>query len=540
MLARVRTFKRCLAFGLLVLAGCGGSMAETDSTLPVDAQGGLAGEAASSRPNEPDDDELRAFVTDVIAPQLCPRLVGSFVGLPGEETAEGAAAGALPSAGRWWVRQCEASVVDGRLSFRIAGPGFTWVAQESQGFRVRQYLLFEAEASLTTELSLAYDADSRVASLWMAPIGDVTATITPRGALTAEATGLFSRVIGGILELTSANADARARAEAERIGSEQLRDRLGAGFTMTLALDRQQVDFMVGALPRGVTPQRPFPDEPGTSWILNQRSRIQRGGIDIVGPIPQSAEPLTLDFELEEGDGVVVRTACEGPVHDYLDARYRDAAAASTPPPPPGTNVLTATRVGRRHRVALPPASCARLLLIAPRTRSERPNRMRYRVLPRVTSSSEPSAPAASRAPASGESASGAPSLRYRIGITGITVRPENASGHDWDMIGGGPDLFVIVYSVPEGRELDRTPVADDTTEVRLRRFLPAVYEPRRHLPLRFVVMDSDATSDELIGTAELDASELARAREISLPLVSEGATAVQTGTIRLVIEPLR
>ncbi len=512
-------------------------------TVPSGGQVGLAGDAGGAPEGDVPDEELRALVTDVIAPQLCPRLVGAFVGLPGDETAEGAAAGELPSAGRWWVRQCEAAVVDGRLAFRIAGPGFTWVEQESHGFRVRQYVLFEAEASLTTELSLAYDPEARIASLWMAPIGEVMATITPRGALTAEATSFFSRVVGGILELTSANADARARAEAERVGSEQLRARLGAGFTMTLALDRQQVDFMVGALPRGVTPARPYPDEPGVPWILNQRSRIERGGVDIVGPIPPSAEALLLDFELEEGDGVVVRTACEEPVHDYLDARYRETAPATTPAPPPGSDLFTAATVGERRRVELPPSSCARLLLIAPRTPSEGPNRMRYRVLPRVTSASSAGA-AAGAGPSSvgaSASASGTPGVRFRIGMTGVTVSEENAAGHDWDVVGGGPDVFVVVYSVPSRRELDRSPVAADTSEVRLRRFLPGVYSPEEHLPLRFVVMDSDATSDELIGTVELDASELPpSAREIALPIVSEGAAAVQTGTLRLRIEPLR
>ncbi len=527
----------------ITVAGCAGMGAAGGSTTPTSGgQASLAGDAGGAPPPTNVDPELRALVTDVIAPQLCPRLVGSFVGLPGDEVAEGAAAGTLPSVGRWWIRQCEASVVDGHLSFRIAGPGFTWVKQESHGFRVRQYLMFEADAHVVTDLSLAYDPATRIASLWMAPVQPVAATITPRGGLTAEATTFFSRVVGGILELTSANADERARAEAERVGSEQLAARLGAGFTMTLALDRQQVDFMVGALARGVVPERPFPDEPGAPpWVLNQRVRIERGGVDIVGPIPPSAEPLALDFELEEGEGVVVRSACQEPVHDYLDARFRDAAAE--PPPPPGTDLMTATIVGERRRIELAPSACARLLLIAPRVASDLPTRMRFRVLPIVA------AGAATGATTGGSGAitvqtepapPAVPRVRFRLALGALSVRGQNAAGSDWDLVGGGPDVFVITYSVPGQRELDRSPVAADATEVRLSRFLPGVYAPLEHLPLRFVVMDEDTTTDELIGTAELDAAELpAHSGEITLPIVSEGATAVQVGTLRVRVEVL-
>jgi hypothetical protein len=519
---------------ILAHTGCGAAGVQV-AGAPSGGQIGLAGDAGGAP--EPSGDasaEVRALATDVIAPELCPRLLGSFIGLPGDESAPGAEAGTLPSVGRWWIRACEASVVDGRLAFRIAGPGWTWVEQASHGFRVRQYLLFEAEARLTTELSLAYDAETRVATLWMAPVGEVTATITPRGELTAEATNFFARVVGGILTLTRADADERARAEVEAVGSERLRSRLGAGFTMTLALDRRQADFMVGALPRGTTPVRPFPDEPGAPWVVNQRARVYPGGVDILGPIPASAEPMALDFALEEGEGVVIRSACEADVRDYLDARFRDPAAE--PPPPPGTDLLTTSAVGVLRRVALAPSACPRVLLVAPIARAALPNLMRYRVLPMPEP--EPSEAASAARPASSPAV--ATPARVRLSLAGVTMRAENASGQSWDVIGGGPDVFVVVFSVPMQRELDRSPAREDALEARWDRALPGVYAPAEHLPLRFTVFDEDTTTDELMGTAELDATEIpAGGGEITLPLVSEGAAPVQTGTLRLRVEPI-
>ena len=46
----------------------------------------------------------------------------------------------------------------------------------------------------------------------------------------------------------------------------------------------------VGALPRGTVPQRPFADEAGAPWTINQRSRVYPGGVDFVGPVPATAD----------------------------------------------------------------------------------------------------------------------------------------------------------------------------------------------------------------------------------------------------------
>ena len=51
-------------------------------------------------------------------------------------------------------------------------------------------------------------------------------------------------------------------------------------------------------------------------------------------------------------------------------------------------------------------------------------------------------------------------------------------------------------------------------------------------------MVDDDTTTEEAIGSADLDADALARATpELSLPVRTSGAVPTQTGTLRLRIE---
>jgi hypothetical protein len=516
------------------------------------------------------DDEVRALLVEVLTPQLCPRLLGSYIGLPGDDEARGPAAGKAASVGRWWIRRCNAQVRGGRLDLSLGGPGWTWVERESSGFRVQQYLLVEMEAALGVDLALAYDRTRRLATLWMRPAEGVTASVRPVGTVTARATGFFGAVLGGVLPVFGRSADAMAREQVAEIGSAQLRERLGAGFTMTYALDRRQVDFMVGALTRGEAPERPFEDVLAEPWLVNQRSRVWPGGLDVVGPVDlaapsgRAAPPRTpagapegtgagsradapersnmvLDVELEEGEGAVLRTVCADALERYFDQRFR--TPDTTPPPPGGTLLVELTRTGRVQRVWLPRAACPTLLLVSGKQGSQLPVQLRFRIAP------ETAAPAADEGASATGGASGgagqasvAASLprRVRIQIAGANVSPTNADGRAWDVFGGEADVYVVTASVPLGREIDRTPVADDTTSAVWNRWLPGAFDPVQDLPLRFTLFDKDLTTDELIGMVELDAHALPSAGEdLALPVRTTGAVPRQLGTLRLRLEAL-
>jgi hypothetical protein len=152
------------------------------------------------------------------------------------------------------------------------------------------------------------------------------------------------------------------------------------------------------------------------------------------------------------------------------------------------------------------------------------PARMRYRIAPEL-----PGAVATPSAP-----------RRVRVQVVGVSVTPRNANGRAWDLVGGEADVRVITASVPMRREVDRTPVVADHNDATWGRWLPSAFEVGRDLPLRFTVVDDDTTTEEVIGSADLDADALARATpELSLPVRTSGAVPTQTGTLRLRIEAL-
>ena len=484
-------------------------------------------------PEPASDADLRALVTEALTPQLCPKLLGAFLGLPGEGDAHGPAAGTQASVGRWWIRHCEARTAGDRLELSIAGSGWTWIDRESDGFRVRQYLLFDASASLGADVTLGYDRTRRIASLWMTPGAGVQAAITPRGLVAVEAQGFFATLLGGVAAVTGTSISDRARTQAAVLGSRQLRDRLGAGFTMTFDLAHRQVDFMVGALERGQVPERPYPATDGAPWTVNQRSSVWPGGLDVVGPLDATQGALALDATLEEGDGAVVRAVCADALGRYFDARFRDPAA--TPAAPTGHLLGTVSPAQPTLHLDLPAqvngTACPMVLTLSTREGSALPARLRYRVAP-------PGAPAA---PAPTVASAPPAAQRVRIEVVGVSVVPQNPSGHAWDLVGGEADTRVITVSVPLRREIDRTPVVADHNDATFERWLPNPLSPATDLPLRFTAVDDDVTSEEFIGSADLTAADLARATpDLSLPLRTAGAVPVQTGTLRLRVTPVR
>lgn len=489
-------------------------------------------------------DELSELLAEVLAPRICEQVTGSFIGMPGEGGSEGTAAGLDPSVGRWWIRQCQAEVVDGRLAVGIAGSGWTWLDRESMGFRVRQYLRFDAAATFSASLHVGYDARTRIATVWLRPAPGVTAQVTPLGLVRAEATGVISSVLGGFLDLTGSSASDRARAQATEEGSTQLRDKLATGFTVTYALDTNQMDFMLGELARGQVPERPWPTIGSTAWIVNERSAIWPGGMDVVGPVPADEGPLTLDVVLEEGEGASLRRVCDDELARWLDAAWNGAAGPSMP----GETVATLGAVGQTTSVALEPRACRSLLLVTPNAQASLPVMLRYRVMPVVVQPQgvqvalEPGA-----SPQHGTSSYGTSSTvvspsgpaAVRIEIRSASITAQTPSGGSWDVIGGDPDPFVVVTSIPQRREIDRTSAVANTREARFERRVPGALR-LSDFPIRFLVYDEDVTSDELIGVADVDASAVRGAVELVLPIRSEGQTPVTTGSLRVRFTPVQ
>jgi len=491
--------------------------------------------APTSGGEEGTADELSELMAEMIAPRICERVIGSFIGLPGEETHEGPAGGRDPSVGRWWIRRCDAQVHDGRLQVVFGGPGWTWLDRESTGFRVRQYLRFDASASFNASLHIGYDGRTRIASVWLRPQPGVRAVIEPTGLVQAEATSVFSSMLGGLLSMSGESASDRARAQAAAEGSGRLSEKLQAGFTVTYQLDTEQMDFMLGQLPRGVTPERPY-EPTGSAWLLNERSTVWPGGIDVLGPVPEDAGQVTLDLELEEGGGALVRRVCAADLHAWLEAAW----AGQAPQALDGATVATLGEAHAPQRLALSAMTCPTLLVVTTQEGARVPATARYRVTSAEVPVRTQVEGATTPSPATTSPGASSAARSFRLQIRSLVIEAEDAEGDDWDVVGGDPDPYVVVTSVREGRELHRTPIIDDSREPRYDQWLPSAV-PVSALPIRLVVYDDDVGGDEVVGVAIIEASHVgATNADLTLELGARGAGARRTGVVRIRIQPER
>ena len=535
---RLTTSSTCLALVLLV-QGCGGALgpaaSSSTSSGSIESPGPPPeGPTSTGSTAATDDASLSTLLVDVITPHLCDNLRGSFIGLPGEGGHTGPLSGTDPTAGRWWVRECTAVEHDGRLDLAIRGTGWSWTDRESMGFQVRQYLRFDASARFTSTIELAYDRPNRVVTIWMRPQGAVEAEVTPRGLVEARATGVMAGMLGGLLELSGSSASDRARQQVAEEGSARLRDRFGAGFTVTFAMAQEQMDFMVGALDRGQLPIRPYPSEPGVVWSVNQRLAIWPGGIDVIGPFDGTHGAHTLDFELEEGEGMTLDAVCLGDFERYYDLLLQNAPAT----PPTGTRVLDAARPAQAHRVALPTMPCPTLLLASPRSTATMPVRAKLRIFPTPEGATPEATTSGTTTPQAGTTATPPAPRPIRVRIEGMSLAAAAPSGSRWDLIGSEPDPYIVIASIPGQREIERTQVVTDQHEVRLDHWLPGAYHAA-DLPLRFSIYDEDVGSDELIGVAELSRADAERGGELRLEVRTTGDVPASVGTLRIVLQPV-
>lgn len=541
-LASVPALRACLALSaLLALGACGPSPThETDETGgggTGSGTGTTGGGRTSSSGGETggagDESDVGTLLVDMVTPRLCDSLRGSFIGLPGEGGHTGPASGTDPTAGRWWIRECTAVEHDGRLDLAITGTGWSWTDRESMGFQVRQYLRFDASARFTASMEMAYDRPNRIVTIWMRPQGPVEATVTPRGMVEARPTGALSGMLGGLLELGGSSPNDQARQQVAQEGSQRLRDRFGAGFTVTYAMAQEQMDFMVGALDRGQLPERPFPPEPGVVWSVNQRLAVWPGGIDVIGPIDADRGAHTLDFQLEEGEAAVIDAVCASEFEVYYDHVLQGVPAT----PPAGQRVLDVARLGQQDRVTLPAMQCPTLLLVTTRATATLPLRARARIsegaATAVASTGTGTGTGTTGTGTGGGASSGV--RPWRVRLAGMTVATAAAGGSRWDLIGGEPDPYIIVVSVPGAREIERTAVVADQHEINLDHWLPGAYHAE-DLPLRFSVYDDDVGGDELIGVAELtrDQAAVAGTAEQRLEIRTTGDVPQTLGTLRL------
>ncbi|MFO0683987.1 MAG: hypothetical protein U0234_18185 [Sandaracinus sp.] len=545
-------------FGICGALAIGAGCAPSPVLQQGDGSGGgsssTSGGDSSSSTGTGAGDDVQTMMADVVAPRICDSLRGTFIGLPGEGGHSGPDSGLDPTVGRWWIRDCTSHSHDGVLDLSIGGTGWTWVDRESMGFRVQQYLRFDATAAFTARMEIAYDHNARIVTIWMRPLTDdpahaLQAHVEPRGLVQAHATGAFSGVLGGLLSMTGSSADDRARQQVTDEGSQRLHDRFASGMTVTYAMDSQQMDFMVGALERGQVPVRPYAAEAGiAAWSVNQRLSVFPGGLDVIGPIDTSHGNQRFEMELEEGGGVYVDAVCQADFERFYDTVLQGGTAAT----PTGTRVFELTAPHQSQHALVPALGCPTLLLVTPHTDATLSSTARVRVCPPPpetatttvstgtgTTSVSTTSTSSSSTSATTTSSSAVSSRPVRVHLTGLTVATASASGSAWDMIGSEPDPYVVVASVPGQREIERTTASADTHEITLDHWLPGAYHAE-DFPIRFSVYDDDVGSDELIGVADVTAAQIATGGDFALELRSQGDVPRTMGSLRLSVVPVQ
>jgi hypothetical protein len=424
----------------------------------------------------------------------------------GEDVSSPQLGGLALIAGRWAIRTCEARSDGQTVWLRLGGLGWLWVDRSGSGFRVQQYVFFAASIDLRGQLDVAYDPAAHVASVWLTPVDDVNAHVEALGNINARPEGLGASVLGLVLPLVGMTPDNIARARAGTEGAQRFRERLRAGMTATYDTGRQQLDMVLGQLPNGLAPARPF-SSGSLPWLVNERVLLMPGGFQLLGPFDSGGSPALLSARVEQGSGVSYRALCEADVWNALDAAARGSPV--TPLAGTGSALLQA---GYAAEVPVQRPPCRWLLA--------------------VSSAGPTPVVGALHMRASGPtSGNGAGSAWVRLTLLGFEFKTTKPSGQPWDVGGGAPDPeFVIVAN--GRRYLLAAEKQDAFTGAPMTSSLPV--EVSATAPLVIEAIDKDALEHDPMGSATVSLQQLTNGGELRVPVMLEG---VQTGMLRVGVE---
>jgi hypothetical protein len=445
------------------------------------------------------------LVLDLASREACSRLRNKWIGLPAaEQGVSGAEQGLAVLSGRWFLRECTQDIVGQSLRLRIAGPGWQWVDEEQSGFHVRQYVYFAASVDLQAALDVAYDGRTGIASMWLTPVERVGAKVDALGTINAHPESLFASIGGAVGPVVGLDPDDIAQARAGMVGAEQMRLRLTGGATLTYDTRVGQLDFIVGQLPNGVAPQRPF--AASEKWLMNERQGLYPGGFQIAGSFEPTSEAL-LDVVVEQGPGVAYRPVCAPDAQQALDTAISGGSSNAAR----GAESLWVP-AGSRYQARLLPPPCPWALVT--------------------------SATAGSAAVAVQLRSVGAPPLSFTGGaiwaqltLLRFKFNAHSAEGKPWDPFGGAPDPEIWIGT--ERGHVVFVPKMQNTFEAQPMARAPLV-EVTATRPLQIGATESDAAVDDPMGIAEIPLDEL-RGRGPNLSVdFRQGGVSVGTADVRV------
>lgn len=278
------------------------------------------------------------MILDLALDNACDLLQNAFLPLQDPRGIQGKAAGKEPVIGRWWIQRCKSQRAHDTLKLSLGGIAWVWVDERRAGFRVSQYLLFEASIDMKGALDLAYDSKARIATVWFSP----SRTSRAKGRSTAPVDAEAESFGAGLLDLVTFGyadgvADETARKQADQELGKQTRAALMRGFTLTYSVDRRQRDVLLQTLARGEQPERPFSNE--VPWLLNEIWDIRAWDFSaqVAGPFHLEDHAL-LDVRVEDGSFPSFRAVCFegvaswiGPIAKGKVPEHKGGRAVSVP-----------------------------------------------------------------------------------------------------------------------------------------------------------------------------------------------------------------
>ncbi len=354
------------------------------SVLLASCDGGPGSDPALAPPSSPErtaaqDGAIRALVMDVAAGRACEAIEGSFVPLPEEQ--DGEARTEQPTIeGRLWVNECSVERRDGELALHAGGRGWQWIERSAEGpfatsFTVRGHVRFSATIDLDAQIDVRYDEEARRALVALTPREPARATLSPIGSIPVFADGGWSGILGGLGGLLGGSPEAQARPMVEEQGAAMIRRMLRDGATFAMDMCTGQLDGALGAVADGsAPPARPYADDGAGLWLDNARVRLRPGGMDLSGPWEMRGQPLSIDVEVEEGDGVEIAVICRAEA-ERVASEYLNGGTARVNE----TLARHSVAASRPLAVSVQPGACdAAVLLVTPSQNSAA--RYRYRI----------------------------------------------------------------------------------------------------------------------------------------------------------------
>lgn len=481
-------------FGIVVLASvCANAGCANNAALPPQAPVRSAVADAS----------LRQMILDMATREACPHLLGKWIPLPTVDAAD-ASTVAAPVTGRWLLRECISQQVQGgAIRIHLGGPGWQWVDRDQSGFSVRQYVYFGASADFTSVVDLGYDPRTRIASVWLTPSGETRANVSILGEVNAHPEGFVASIKGAVGTLIGDSPNAVARAQAGSVGTEQLRQRLSHGATLTFNTQTEQADVAVGQLASGASPVHPFIDS--QRWLVNERQALDPSGLQIAGPFPAISE-VEVNAVVESGPSLVFGTMCASAAQSRFDGPSAVASPIVSP---------LVVGPGQHFHIRVAPPACDWTLVTFAQNA---PTVAALHVSPTGT---------AVLAASNGQ-------VWVQVTILSFAFNPRKPTGEGWDVGGGAPDPILSLVT-PSG-DVVVVPKMQDTFSAQpmLRAAQPVAVSGTS--PIQIRAIDSDELFDDPMGTAQINLDQLARGGAIDAEFRLNG---FESGTIRIQVERL-